>query len=277
MRFKNRVFIFLGYFIIILLSGPAVYAASETDKTLSPYFFIENGDPSLDSFPLKSTNVITNINGIIAEVIVCQKYKNDGSRPITAQYIFPASTRAAVHGMEMKIGDEIIKAQIRERKSAEHEFKKAKKSGKSASLLKQQRSNIFSMNVANIMPGDAIDIILKYTELLIPIDGTYEFTFPTVVGPRYSNQNEQTAPKKDLWIKNPYLMQGKIPPTGFNITCNISTGIPLREVSCRSHETRISWESKSVAQILLKNSKDFCADRDYIINYSLAGKKLIPD
>ena len=102
----------------LLLSLFAVMpaAANETaeDKTLSPYFFIKNGDPALDHFPLKSTNAEVNINGVIADVVIPQQYQNSGTRPINARYIFPASTRAAVHGMEMRIGDEIIKAKIEE-------------------------------------------------------------------------------------------------------------------------------------------------------------------
>jgi len=263
---------------MILVSFFAILSATADemtdDKTLSPYFFIENGDPNVDQFPLKSTNATVNINGVIADVVITQQYQNNGTRPINARYIFPASTRAAVHGMRMHIGDEIIEAKIQERKTAEKQFNTAKKSGKSASLLKQNRPNVFSMNVANIMPGDTIDIELKYTELLIPTDGTYEFVYPTVVGPRYSSQPETSALKTDLWVKNPYLKQGTLNPAGFNITCNLSTGIALSEISCKSHNTNIAWESKSLARVLLNDPEDFSGDRDYILNYRLSGKQI---
>lgn len=247
------------------------------DKTLSPYFFIENGDPELDQLPLKSTNAEVNINGVIADVVITQQYQNNGTRPINARYIFPASTRAAVHGMKMRIGDEIIKAKIHERKTAEKKFDAAKKSGKSASMLKQNRPNVFSMNVANIMPGDTIDIELRYTEMLIPDEGNYEFVYPAVVGPRYSSQPENGAPETDLWIKNPYLKKGTPNPAGFNIACNLSTGIALAEISCKSHDTNIEWENKSIAHVLLDNAigpEDFSGNRDYIINYRLSGKQV---
>jgi Ca-activated chloride channel family protein len=87
---------------------------SDPDKTLSPYFFVK-GDPSVDRLPLKDTKVAVALSGVIADVHVTQLYRNDGSRPINATYVFPASTRAAVYAMQMKIRDEIIYAKIKER------------------------------------------------------------------------------------------------------------------------------------------------------------------
>src|SRR6202007_81293 len=100
------------------------------------------------------------------------------------------ATRAAVYSMRMRIGDQTIVAKIKEREKAQQEFEKAKQEGKSASLLEQQRPNVFSMNLANVMPGDQVEIELRYTELLVPTDGIYEVAFPTVVGPRYSTQSD---------------------------------------------------------------------------------------
>ena len=273
MRRLINCLVFILNLLFFVLPTPG-YADKTSDKTLSPYFLIENGDPSVERFPLKETRVVVNINGVIADVIINQKYLNDGIHPINARYIFPASTRAAVHGMTMTIGEEVIMAQIKKRKSAQEEFDKAKKSGKSASLLKQQRPNVFSMNIANIMPQDTIDIQLHYTELLVPTDGTYEFVYPTVVGPRFSNQPEAGASESDKWIKNPYLKKGSPPLTMFDIVFNISTGIPIQEVVCNSHQTEIMWESKTVAKVILAKTDKFTGDRDVILNYRLAGKAI---
>ncbi len=156
------------------------------DRTLSPYFFVQGGDPEVDTLPLQSTRADVDIAGVIARVRVTQVYKNTGKRPIEAIYVFPASTRAAVFGMRMTIGERVIEAEIEERQKARAIYDAAKAAGQSASLLEQQRPNVFQMNVANIMPGDVINVELDYTELLVPEDGTYEFVYPTVVGPRYS-------------------------------------------------------------------------------------------
>lgn len=265
---------FLVFMVVLTSAASEYYEETQNDRTLSPYFFIENGDPSLDRFPLEKTKVAVHISGVIADVTIKQTYSNNGTRPINARYIFPASTRAAVHGMTMIIGEQIITAKIKERETAQKEFVKAKKEGKSASLLKQQRPNVFSMNVANIMPGDIIDIELRYTELLVPTDGTYEFVYPAVVGPRYSSQSEAGAKEVDQWIKSPYIPEGGEPQTKFDIGVKISTGIALQEISCPTHPTNIIWESESVGSIALIDPETFSGNRDYILKYRLAGKEI---
>ena len=163
---------------ILSLSARAAVAQPErpqADKTLSPYFFVESSDPSVDQLPLKDTRVDVAISGVIADVTVRQIYENRGQRPLHARYVFPASTRAAVYGMTMTVGDTRIVAKIKEREKAKQDFEAAKREGKSASLLEESRPNVFTMNVANVLPGDTISVELKYTELLVPTDGVYEF------------------------------------------------------------------------------------------------------
>ena len=88
------------------------------DKTLSPYFFVEGGDASLDRLPLKETRVEVAITGVIADVTVKQVYENHGTRPLHARYVFPASTRAAVYGLTMTVGNVRTVAKIKERQQA---------------------------------------------------------------------------------------------------------------------------------------------------------------
>jgi Ca-activated chloride channel homolog len=249
-------------------------SGTSAEKTLSPYFFIDGGDPSVDNFPLKSTDVSVAINGVIAEVAVKQTYHNGGTLPINGKYVFPASTRAAVHGMTMRIGDRIIRAKIKEREAAKQEFEQAKKEGKSASLLEQQRPNVFSMNVANVMPGDSIEIELNYTEHIVPTDGTYEFVYPTVVGPRYSNTPESSAPESEHWVKSPYLHQGVQPTSSLSINTVVSTGIPIQELACSTHKTMVNWENESLARIDLDSSEKNGGNRDYILRYRLTGEAI---
>lgn len=260
--------------VCVLAAWASAYAESGDGHTLSPYFHIENGDSAVDHFPLKETEVAVNISGVIADVVVTQRYGNEGANPINGRYIFPGSTRAAVHGMTMKIGEKIIRAKIKEKETAKRIFNTAKRQGKSASLLEQKRPNVFSMSVANIMPGDILEIELSYTELLIPTDGTYEFVYPTVVGPRFSDQPVVGAPESEKWVQNPYLAKGSDPKTAFDITVGLSTGIPVQEVSCKTHETDIRYENDALARISLSDPSDFGGDRDYILRYRLTGKQI---
>ena len=253
-------------------SQPAPNAdASDNDKTLSPYFLVK-GDPNVDQLPLKDTSVDIAVSGVIADVRVVQTYQNEGTRALNATYVFPASTRAAVYGMRMRIGDEIIVAKIKEREKAKEEFETAKKEGKSASLLEQARPNVFTMSLANLMPNEMVEIELRYTELLVPTDGVYEVVYPTVVGPRYMSPSEDG--KDNKFVETPYLHQGEKPTSTFNISARIAAGVPIRELECKSHEMTSEWQGESVAKLTLDGADRFQGNRDFVLHYRLAGDQI---
>ena len=264
----RRTLLLAGLFCV--LAAPALAEPTTDDKTLSPYFFIE-GDPTVDRLPLAKTVVQVDVAGVIADVKVTQTYKNEGSRPIHAEYVFPGSTRAAVHGMRMRIGDRVIVAKIKEREAASEEFSKAKAAGKSASLLEQERPNVFRMKIANILPGDLIEVELRYTELLRPTDGIYAFVYPTVVGPRYASERHSAANPQDGWVSSPYLRQGRAPTYEFDMHVTLSTGIDVQALSCKSHEVAAQWEGKRLVTVALDESERHGGNRDFVLRYQLAG------
>lgn len=261
--------------LLVLSQAWAVYGMEEEDdpdKTLAPYFFVEGADPDPDSFPLKETKVSSQINGVIADTYVTQTYTNEGKTPINAKYIFPASTKASVHGMTMQIGNRLITARIKEKEEAREEFEEAKSQGKSASLLEQQRPNVFSMDVANVMPNDTVVIELHYTEMVVSTEGSYQFVFPTVTGPRYTSSPEDPGKDDNQWVSTPYLKEGKTPSGRYDIAVSLSTGVPVTDITCRSHSIKIDKSSASAARITLEDPKDFAGDRDFILDYKLTGQ-----
>ena len=80
------------------------------DKTLAPYFVVLSDDPKVDALPLKSTRADVKIAGVVAEVKITQVYRNTGQKTLEAIYVFPGSTRAAVHAMRMTIGERVVEA-----------------------------------------------------------------------------------------------------------------------------------------------------------------------
>ncbi len=311
-------------------SGEASEETDDGDKLLAPYFIIQgSGDEgaAVERFPLKSTDVVTNINGLIAETYVTQIYVNEGEVPINASYVFPTSSGVSVHGMKMIIGNEMITAQIKEKEEAKVEYEEAKSEGKSASLMEQKRPNVFTMDVANIMPGDTVSIELHYTELLAPVENVYEFIFPTVVGPRYAPPEESSGEdgdasgengepdgssvserdgepdgssvsggdsanagngisvgngsgtgsglsEDDSWIVSPYLADGATPPGDYNITVNLSTGVPIADITSKTHAIKVNKTDSSTAQITLANPADYAGNRDFILKYKLTGERI---
>lgn len=244
------------------------------DKTLSPYFFVQSDDPSTDRLPLKETRADVNIAGVIADVKITQVYKNEGENVLEAIYLFPASTRAAVYSMKMTIGEREIIAIIQEKQKARENYEQAVEEGKTASLLEQMRPNVFQMNVANILPGDIIKVEMNYTELLIPESGIYEFVYPTVVGPRYSNTLTENATADETWVENPYTTEGKDPFYSFDIAVNVSAGLPIQDIRCTSHDMNINFENHTSAVLTLVPEEKSGGNRDCIIQYRLAGNQI---
>ena len=259
----------------ILILAHATGQPLAEDKTLSPYFFVKSDNPDVDQLPLKSTRADVNIAGVIADVSVTQVYKNEGNSVLEAIYVFPASTKAAVYGMTMQIGDRKITAKIRERGQAQREYAQAKAEGKRVSLLEQDRPNVFQMQVANIAPGDEIEVVLNYTEELVPTDGIYEFIYPTVVGPRYSEKKaSDDTDKSNDYLSSPYLKAGEKAPFEVDIQVHLAAGMPIQNISSTSHKIQTNYGSTDQAWIQLKPEETNPGNRDYILQYQLAGGEI---
>ena len=246
-------------------------------KTESPYFFVKSDDPTVDRLPLKGTEVNVHISGVIADVTVTQHYRNEGQRAIEAKYVFPGSTKAAVNGLNVRLADRLITAQIREKQQAQIEYDTAKKEGRTAALLEQHLPNVFQMNVANILPGDDIQVELHYTELLVPQSGNYQFVFPTVVGPRYNSP--QSSQANATWVAQPVLRAAVAPSTTFKMKVAIDTPMGIKEVRSRTHGIDVKKGDEKNnedrhADIALTPSAELADNRDFVLDYRLAGEKI---
>jgi Ca-activated chloride channel family protein len=260
--------------VLVAATNPLQATAQETDdKTLSPYFLVITEDDGTDLLPLQSTRAEVKISGVIANVTVKQVYKNHGQKTLEAIYVFPGSTRAAVHAMRMTVGERVIEAQIMERQMARDTYEKAKQAGQTTSLLEQQRPNVFQMNVANILPGDIVTVQLEYTELIEPVDKIYEFVYPAVVGPRYSNTPAAGAPDSEKWVANPYLHSGEAAPYQFGLSLDLQCGLPINELTSPSSEIEVKYHSPDHASVKLTENAS-AGTKDFVLRYKLAGNTI---
>jgi len=267
----KKVLIVMVFLTVCLLTIPIYAQVKETadEKDASSPYFLVQGETDVESFPLLETKADVNIAGVTAEIELTQVYKNDGKKTIEAVYIFPLGTKSAIHAMRMKIGERIIDAKIEETEKARQIYEDAKDDGKVASLLEQKRPNVFQMKVANIMPGDEVKVIVKYTEMLVPEKGIYEYVFPTVVGPRFTGEQKD----KEDWTATPYLHEKENPPYKFDIKVNLKTGIPISKVVVPTHNVDIDKKSDR-ATITLSKKEKYGGNRDFILRYSLKGNKI---
>ncbi len=264
----------ISYFVIVyglLYSN----SHSEGSGSSSPYFQVigKDDDVSNDTLPLKSSAATVTIDGTIARVHLSQRYANSGKVPIEAIYVFPASTRAAVHGMTLRTGGRVIAARIQESVKAKAEYLAAKAQKKTAALLEEHRPNVFKMSVANLLPGDDVDVEIDWTETIPAVDSTYEFVFPTVVGPRYVGRISAGA--GETWTANPHLHTGVKSPATFTLNASLTTTLPLAEVTCPSHPVAVDFKGKDRAGVKIDTkSGEELANRDFILRWKLGNSQV---
>src|SRR6185369_7692655 len=173
----------------------------------------------------------------------------------------------AVDDMTMKIGDRTIRGTIMKREEARQVYEQAKTEGKTASLLDQERPNIFTQAVANIMPGDKVIIEISYVETLKYEDGAYEFVFPMTVGPRYIPGSVKDAAK----IK-PRVAETRN-GSDISIEVNLNAGVPVEEIRSTSHDIEQVNFTPNKAKIALRGEKTI-PNKDFILRYDVSGKRI---
>ncbi|MDZ4837056.1 MAG: VIT domain-containing protein [Candidatus Melainabacteria bacterium] len=138
------------------------------------------------TLPLDSVDITARAVGRVVEVTLTQVFKNPYSEHLEAEYVFPLAGCSSVNGFKMHVGGRTVIGTIQERRLAREEYNRALSEGKRASLLEQERDDVFTMQVGNIPPQEKITVELTYTEKLEFFEnGTTELRLPLVVAPRY--------------------------------------------------------------------------------------------
>ena len=243
----------------------------------------KEGKPS-GMCPLKHTDVKADISGFLVRATVTQEFENTADHKIEAVYTFPLPQNSAVDDMTMLVGGRTVKGKIKKREEAKQIYEDARRNGNVASLLDQERPNIFTQSVTNIMPGEKVKIVISYVETLKYEDGNYEFVFPMVVGPRYipGNAISKTgggwAPDTDRVPDASRITPNVAKPgtrAGHDISVEVAldAGVPLDNLISKTHEVEIARNGNNKAVVRLKNQATL-PNKDFILKYDVAGKKI---
>lgn len=252
-------------FILVFFLSVSGYLFSQ--KAESPYLKVLTKNAHI---PLKSTKSNVKIVGTIAQVQITQTYQNLGKQPIEATYVFPMSTNAAVHNMQLTVGNRIIKAKIFEKEKAEKVYKKAIKEGKRAAKLDQHRPNVFQMKVGNIMPNETVTIDVFYTEMITAINKEYQFVFPGVVGPRYTGESSE----KETIFNQPYTSKSINATYDYDIEVHINAGMMIQNIASKTHKINVHYPDANSAEIELSAENKNPSNRDFVLKYSLRNNKI---
>jgi Ca-activated chloride channel family protein len=144
--------------------------------------------PDGRTLPLESAQIRAEAKGGIARVILTQRFTNAHEEPLSVTYLLPLPSDAAVSGFSFRIGDRRVTGEVDKRARARERFEQAIVEGRTAAILEQERSSLFTQEVGNIPPKTAVDVEIELDQRLRWLaDGAWEWRFPTVCGPRYMN------------------------------------------------------------------------------------------
>ena len=277
---------------VVSAGATPTLAARDTDgpKPMSAHDISEGRLISVDDdgqhldFPLKHTDVQVEIAGFLSRVHVTQQFENPYADKIEAVYVFPLPNRAAIDDMTLTVGDRVVRGKIKRREEARAIYEAARAKGHVAGLLDQERPNIFTQSVANIMPGEHVTVKISYVETLKYEDGSYELVFPMVVGPRYI-PGQPTGKLGGGWaydtdqVSDASRITPLVTPPGtraghdISITVSLDAGLPVERLHSSSHTIKVERSSESKIVIRLENEAEI-PNKDFILTYDVAGRKI---
>jgi uncharacterized protein (DUF934 family) len=190
------------------------------------------------ALPLQHTKFDTVVVGTVAGTTVTQIFANPFDQPIEAIYMFPLHERAAVDDYWLTVGEKSTRGEMLTREQARAVYRRAKHDGHTASLLEQQRPNVFTQHVANISPGESIEISIHVVQPLEQDDGVYSLVLPTVVGPRYVPSTVADADK----ITAPSIPEGYVTCADLDVSVSIESGLRPRTLRSKFHAIDIQRE-----------------------------------
>src|SRR5262249_2651910 len=245
------------------------------------------------ALPVLKLDVAAHIQGDLATVTLTQLFANEYTVPIHARYVFPLPADAAVYAMRLVSGDQMIEAEIRPKPEARAVYEGAKKRGNQAALLDQHRPNVFSQEVANLVPGAPVRVEIEYAHAVEKTSGDYRFVVPTIIGPRYvpsAQQGESAgAPTREpgepealevgVWslpASAPVAPPEAVDRERLGISVELDAGAPIRWLESPTHRVAIERPDPSRAEIRLAQGGPLQGgrtqdDRDFELHYRLAG------
>jgi len=264
----------------VVSSAPLAAADQLVDGSGSLHAVAPDGR-DLGGCPLQHTAVHAEIAGFVARVRVTQTFTSPFPDPIEAVYTFPLSERAAVDAMWIRTENRTIRGEIKRREEARRIYDAARARGQLAGLLDQERPNIFTQSLANLMPGAKVEVQIEYVESLSYRDGAFAFSFPTVVGPRFipgvptSHGGTGWAPDTTRVpdasrITPPVTPEGTRAGHDISIEVGLDAGLPVEDIQSPLHEVDVDRLGPTEARVRLRSRAEI-PNRDFVLRYRVAG------
>jgi Ca-activated chloride channel family protein len=229
--------------------------------------------------PRVAADINVDVSGPVARTHVTQRFENPADGWVEGVYVFPLPENAAVDTLKLVIGDRFIEGQVKERQEARRIYDTAKAQGVKASLVEQERPNIFTNQVANIGPHETVVVQIEYQQRLQFDQGQYHLRVPLVVAPRYSpaapsgliavgsggvvTRIADPVPDRDR-LSAPVIRPEAGTTNPVTLAVHLATGFPLGAITSDSHPIGVTRQGRSGA-IVTPGDGDIPADRDFTL------------
>jgi Ca-activated chloride channel family protein len=218
--------------------------------------------------PLRGVSIQVHAERVAAEVTVAQRYENTESIPVEAVYSFPLPESASVCAFEAWIGEQRIVGRVEDREAAFDRYDEAMAAGHGAFLLDQDRPNIFTASVGNLLPGQEAVIKIRYVTLLEQVDAQIRLLIPTTISPRYVPPEQlRTIDPAELDHIAPPMVAGGV-PYGLQLTASIDAAAAIQSVACPSHAVEVRLDGRQASVSLMGD--DVQLDQDFVLEVTLA-------
>ena len=218
-----------------------------------------------------NSEVDITVSGLTVRASLRQSFRNDGTEWVEGLYVFPLPDGAAVDHMRMQVGERVIEGEVQEKKKAKATYEKAKREGKRASLVKQERANLFTTAVANLGPGETVTIEIEYLDTAQYDEGTFSLRFPMTLTPRYipgvpngdrqgSGWSADTGRVPDASLVTPPQVASS-KDHRISVRAVIDAGLPLEFVASRYHPVKVE-EQDDIYDVRFAQS-DIAMDHDF--------------
>ena len=257
---------YTGFALAAMLIAAPVTAQFSPEPDDSGLFFRTAGDGYTPATWLESSFDIE-VSGIVARVAVTQRFRNEGRDWVEGVYVFPLPDDAAVDELTLVIGNRRIEGEIQEREQAKRTYEQARDAGQQASLVEQERPNLFTTSVANIAPGEEIVIEIGYLQTAAYDDGQFSLRLPLTLTPRFIPGGVPDAAR----IRPPLLPVATAARTGSHrasIEVVVDAGFPLAEIGSPSHE--LGTERDGDRYRLTTGGANVPMDRDLVVGWRAA-------
>ena len=235
----------------------------------SPRLAAEDGKTTIE-FPLAHTSVLADVTGDIARVEVTQLYQNPTAQRLEAVYQFPLPENAAVTDMMFRIGKRVVISEVKKRQEARATYERAKAEGHTAALTEEERPNLFTQSVANIPPGESVEVVIRYVHEIKFDSGRYQFHFPTTIGPRYNPSHGMSDAAR---VSPPVVAPGIRSAHDIDIVVTLGPNDAFDGFASKSHRIMTAVDPQLGKRIVALGDGDHVPNKDFILSWRPAGKE----